>query len=146
MRSFSAACSPTYSCRVGDAVVVNEARWRTATASWTGSLDDYRRYVVLHELGHWLQQGHVDCPGQGQPAPVMLQQSISLAGCTANPWPLAQERAVVARHHDVQVRPQRHAGQPLRDDAVRRVSGTGSHAQTASGLARARKLLAGSVS
>jgi hypothetical protein len=142
VRSFSSGCSPAYSCRVADAVVINETRWRTATPSWTGSLDDYRRYVVLHEVGHWLQQGHVGCPGQGQPAPVMLQQSISLAGCTANPWPLAQERMAVARQHDVQVRPDRPAGRPAHGDGGRALAGPGS--QTASLLARARKLLAGS--
>jgi hypothetical protein len=136
MRSFSSVCSPAYSCRVGPHVVVNETRWRTATPAWTGSLDDYQRYVVLHELGHWLQQGHVSCPGPGQPAPVMQQQSKSLDGCTANAWPLDQERAAVARQHGVDVRPGISGGR-VHGDAR---TGT-SHSATSVALARARKLL-----
>ena len=48
---------------------------------------DYRHYVVNHEVGHVFGNGHVDCPGAGQPAPVMVQQTLSLGGCVKNAWP-----------------------------------------------------------
>lgn len=95
MTTFSATgCDSTYSCNVGNYVVINNDRWQTATAPWNergGSLRDYRHMVVNHETGHWLGHSHRHCGGAGQPAPVMQQQSINLEGCTFNPWPLASE-------------------------------------------------------
>ena len=96
-------CSPQWSCRVGRNVYINDDRWRGATASWTYGLDLYRRYVILHEVGHWLGLGHTDCPAAGRTAWVMQQQSISLQGCRANVWPVIQERRDVGRIHGVSV-------------------------------------------
>lgn len=95
MTTFSAnGCGTTYSCTVGNSVIINQDRWLGATDSWNnanGSLRDYRNMVVNHELGHWLGHGHQTCGGPGQLAPVMAQQSIDLQGCKFNPWPLASE-------------------------------------------------------
>lgn len=89
----SPACSATWSCRVGDRVYVNDERWRRGTATYARrSLDDYRHYVVNHEVGHWFELGHWACPGSGRPAPVMQQQSMALSGCTTNVWPLGSEQ------------------------------------------------------
>lgn len=87
-------CGADYSCRSGRSVLINQDRWLGATTSWNqagGSLRDYRHMVVNHEVGHWLGHGHSQCGGAGQPAPVMQQQSISLQGCSFNPWPLDSE-------------------------------------------------------
>lgn len=75
------------SCRQGDNVVVNLARWVRGVSHWDAGMATYRRYVVNHEVGHRLGHGHVRCPGKGEPAPVMQQQSLKLAGCTGNAWP-----------------------------------------------------------
>ncbi len=86
-------CSPDYSCRVGDDIYINDVRWRDPPDTFAGEeLDDYRRYVVNHEVGHWLGHGHFDCAEEGEAAPVMQQQSIDLEGCEANVWPLEWER------------------------------------------------------
>jgi hypothetical protein len=92
--TFSPGCDAEYSCRVGDYVIINEARWKTATPSWNnavGSLRDYRHMVVNHEVGHWLGHGHYNCGGAGQKAPVMQQQSMDLQGCKFNAWPVDRE-------------------------------------------------------
>jgi hypothetical protein len=95
MTSFSATgCSSSWSCTVGNTVIINQDRWLNASDAWNaakGSLRDYRHMVVNHETGHWLGHSHQTCGGPGQPAPVMQQQSIDLMGCAFNPWPLDSE-------------------------------------------------------
>ncbi|MFI5956533.1 DUF3152 domain-containing protein [Cryptosporangium sp. NPDC051539] len=75
------------SCRTGDQVVINLARWLLAVPAFGGDLATYRQYVVNHEMGHQLGHGHVLCGGSGKPAPVMQQQTLGLQGCTPNAWP-----------------------------------------------------------
>ncbi|WP_342319186.1 DUF3152 domain-containing protein [Corynebacterium mayonis] len=87
-------------------VVVNEARWVRGAAPFEGDLGRYRQYLINHEVGHAIGfAAHEACPGDGQLAPVMMQQTISLsnaelhaidpeevypnnpATCLPNPWP-----------------------------------------------------------
>ncbi|WP_369139935.1 DUF3152 domain-containing protein [Modestobacter versicolor] len=75
------------SCRYGERAVVNLARWETAVPDYDGDIATYRLYVVNHEVGHALGNGHQDCPGPGQLAPVMQQQTLGLQGCAKNAWP-----------------------------------------------------------
>jgi uncharacterized protein with LGFP repeats len=89
---------------VGRSVFINDDRWRTATSTWPHGLATYQRYVILHEVGHWLGMGHQNCPAAGRNAPVMQQQSISLQGCRSNMWPLIAEREQVGRLQGVAVR------------------------------------------
>ena len=79
------------SCQNGNRVVLNAKRWLLGAESYGTDLTDYRRYLVNHEFGHALGKHHVDCPGSGRPAPVMMQQTKGLGNCTQNPWPLAGE-------------------------------------------------------
>jgi hypothetical protein len=75
------------SCRYGDRAVINLARWATAVPHYDGDIATYRLYVVNHEVGHALGNGHQPCPGPGQLAPVMQQQTLGLDGCAKNAWP-----------------------------------------------------------
>ncbi|SDE24747.1 Protein of unknown function [Blastococcus fimeti] len=75
------------SCRYGERAVINLARWATAVPDYEGDIATYRLYVVNHEVGHALGNGHEPCPGAGQVAPVMQQQTLGLEGCTKNAWP-----------------------------------------------------------
>jgi hypothetical protein len=75
------------SCRNGNRVILNALRWATGVPAYAGHLDDYRAYLVNHEVGHALGHGHVPCPGTGAPAPVMMQQTKGIGACRRNAWP-----------------------------------------------------------
>ncbi len=81
----------TWSCRAGKNVILNTDRWLYMTPTFN-DLTAYRAYMVNHEVGHYIGFGHLGCAAKGQPAPVMMQQSKALDGCTANPWPTASEK------------------------------------------------------
>lgn len=102
---FSGACSSQWSCRSGSNVIINDMRWRGATPTWPYALDDYRHYVVNHEVGHWLGLGHASCGGPaGTRAPVMVQQSKGgppMGACRFNVWPIQGELGSVGSIHRV---------------------------------------------
>jgi uncharacterized protein DUF3152 len=85
------------SCRNGKSVVLNVARWSKGVPHYGASLATYRQYMVNHEVGHRLGHGHELCPGEGEPAPVMQQQTLGLHGCTPNPWPYEGGRLYAGR-------------------------------------------------
>ena len=78
------------SCGRGRPVNINGDRWVEGAAAFMaagGTIDEYRTYVINHEIGHSLSHPHERCPAPGQPAPVMLQQTLTVGSCTPNGWP-----------------------------------------------------------
>ena len=82
------------SCTVGGRVVINADRWQGGSPNFTGSLAEYRQYVINHEVGHEIGMHHHPCPGSGV-APVMHQQTLGMGGCTPGPWPQQFELEMV---------------------------------------------------
>lgn len=76
------------SCFNGDRVALNAVRWTQGVPYYPDDLLHYRIYLVNHEVGHAIGHGHEGCPAPGRPAPVMLQQTLGLQGCTRYPWPV----------------------------------------------------------
>jgi hypothetical protein len=76
-----------YSCRNRNDIFINLRRWTLGVPQYEGDLSAYRTMVINHETGHYLGFGHVFCREPGRLAAVMQQQSISLQGCSPNPFP-----------------------------------------------------------
>ncbi len=86
-------------------VFINEARWVRGAVSFQGDIGSYRQYLINHEVGHAIgYQRHEGCGGEGELAPVMMQQTFSTNNddaarfdpgtvqadgltCRFNPWP-----------------------------------------------------------
>lgn len=86
---------PFTSCRTPGKAIINLDRWRLSAAPYLDARVDlatYRKYVVNHEVGHELGHGHQNCPKPGGPAPVMVQQTLTLRGCVPYAWPRRDNR------------------------------------------------------
>jgi hypothetical protein len=81
---------PYTSCRTTGRAIINLDRWRLSSTPYLKAkvpIATYRQYVINHEVGHELGHHHQGCPKAGGPAPVMVQQTLTLRGCTAYAWP-----------------------------------------------------------
>jgi hypothetical protein len=86
------ATNGTYSCHQDGRAVLNARRWAGGADAYGRDLARYRQYMVNHEVGHALGQGHRECPAAGRRAPIMVQQTKGVDPCAPNPWPLDTER------------------------------------------------------
>lgn len=60
-------------------VIINTARWVRGAMAYGNDLAGYRNYVINHEVGHALGNGHAACAENGAPAPVMMQQTFGVS-------------------------------------------------------------------
>jgi len=68
----------------GRRMYLNAERWFTGAPKSGLNLEDYRQYMVSHEIGHILGHDHEKCRCSGCRAPIMLQQTLGLKGCSPN--------------------------------------------------------------
>lgn len=69
----------------GNHIRLNSARWSGLLPNHSKlPLDEYRQYMVTHEVGHILGHEHVPCPTPGAPAPLMMQQTLGIGACSPN--------------------------------------------------------------
>ncbi len=82
----SCGLSPNLSCAElgGKRMYLNATRWLKGARQSKLDLENYRQYMVSHEMGHILGKGHDTCPCKGCPAPIMVQQTLGLHGCSPN--------------------------------------------------------------
>jgi hypothetical protein len=81
-----AGCDSKLNCAEmgGKHLRVNSVLWTRGGPKSKLSLEDYRQYVVSHEMGHILGHDHEKCAGPGQPAPIMMQQTKGIGECSPN--------------------------------------------------------------
>lgn len=75
---------------------INHCRWTEECPNNSQlTLPEYRRYVVLHEVGHMLGKQHPDTLPDQEAAPVMMQQTLGIQHYKANPWPTTFDKFVL---------------------------------------------------
>ena len=74
------------SCAIlgGNKMWLNAERWFEGAPASKHDLENYRQYMVSHEMGHILGKGHTKCPCKGCHAPIMLQQTLGIGQCISN--------------------------------------------------------------
>ena len=68
----------------GRRMFLNAERWFHGGPKSGLNVDNYRQYMVSHEMGHILGHDHEKCHCKGCRAPVMMQQTLGIHGCRPN--------------------------------------------------------------
>jgi hypothetical protein len=68
----------------GRLVFLNADRWFHGSTKSKLGIEDYRQYMVSHEIGHILGYDHTKCPCVNCKAPIMMQQTKGIGKCVPN--------------------------------------------------------------
>ena len=72
-------------------IYINLNRWTKGSKASKLNLNNYRHYVINHEVGHILGFDH-DKPKKNRLCPVMVQQTLSIGEAKPNPFPTRKEQ------------------------------------------------------
>lgn len=75
-------------------IYINVNRWKYGAVKSKLNLNDYRTYVINHEVGHILGLGH-EKPIKNKKAPIMNQHTLGIGDAIPNMWPLKYERSKI---------------------------------------------------
>jgi len=65
----------------GHNIFLNEKNWLKGSSKSKLSLENYRKYVLTHEMCHILGYLHEECSGKGNKVSIMQQQTIGIGDC-----------------------------------------------------------------
>jgi len=65
----------------GHNIFLNETNWTRGSKKSGLSLQDYRKYVLTHEMCHILGYLHETCSGPNEKVSIMVQQTLGTGGC-----------------------------------------------------------------
>jgi hypothetical protein len=68
----------------GSKIYLNADRWFNGAPKSGLDLENYRQYMISHEMGHILGHEHKSCPCPGCRAPIMMQQTLGIHKCIPN--------------------------------------------------------------
>lgn len=75
---------------------INWCRWTEACPNQSQlPLDQYRLYVIQHEVGHMMGKPHPTSLPEQAKAPVMIQQTLGIHQYQPNPWPTEFDKNVL---------------------------------------------------
>jgi len=68
----------------GNKMYLNSDRWFYGASKSKQTIENYRQYMVSHEVGHILGHNHKHCPCVNCKAPIMMQQTKGIGKCSPN--------------------------------------------------------------
>jgi uncharacterized protein DUF3152 len=72
-------------------IYFNLYRWKKGSNKSMLNLDDYRNYVINHEVGHILGKHHIPLGKKGTKAPIRIQQTVGIGHHKPNSWPIKRD-------------------------------------------------------
>jgi hypothetical protein len=65
----------------GNNIYLNETNWLKGSSKSKLSLEEYRKYVLTHEMCHILGYLHEECTGKGNKVSILQQQTVGIGDC-----------------------------------------------------------------